>query len=136
MSDSCDLPEADCLANHGAIDSNRFILGLADLVVLSGGGWIGRFLNLTEVGPDYLREQGCISCDTDERTIAPFIRRYRSGPFLWTSNHPYAERTFDCLQDFEHQARKRLSKDCQPFLGDTARLLCNIDHHKNMVAIS
>lgn len=121
------------LFDHGVFD--RFP-GLRVLVLESGGGWIGYWLDRmdavyghTAIGTrvplerkpsEYFRDRAWISCDPDERTIPALVDRY-GDRFLWASDFPHADHTPAYIDDldelagaFDDDARRR-------FLGDNAR---------------
>src|SRR3546814_6631441 len=90
------------------------------LVLESGGGWIGYWLDLidavyghTFIGTrvplehkpsDYFRERIWISCDPDERTIPALAERFGADRFLWASDFPHADHTPAYLADLEELA--------------------------------
>jgi predicted TIM-barrel fold metal-dependent hydrolase len=114
------------------------------LVLESGGGWIGYWLDridavyshtfigtrvpLERKPSDYFRERVWISCDPDERMIPALAERYGADRFLWASDFPHADHTPAYLEDLaelaagftDEAARRR-------FLGDNARELFRID---------
>jgi predicted TIM-barrel fold metal-dependent hydrolase len=114
------------------------------LVLESGGGWIGYWLDridavyshtfigsrvpLERKPSDYFRERVWISCDPDERTIPALAERYGADRFLWASDFPHADHTPAYLEDLaglaaafpDDGARRR-------FLGDNARELFQIE---------
>src|SRR5687768_1497274 len=113
------------------------------LVLESGGGWIGYWLDridavyghtfigkkvpLQDKPSDYFRERIWISCDPDERTIPALAARYGADRFMWASDFPHADHTPAYIDDLEELAagfpddRKR-----RLFLGDNARSLFQI----------
>jgi predicted TIM-barrel fold metal-dependent hydrolase len=113
------------------------------LVLESGGGWIGYWLDridavyghtfigtrvpLKDKPSDYFRERIWISCDPDERSIAAMAERF-GDRFLWASDFPHADHTPEYIDDlnglaasFSDDARRR------NFLGDNARALFKIE---------
>jgi predicted TIM-barrel fold metal-dependent hydrolase len=114
------------------------------LVLESGGGWIGYWLDridavyghtfigsrvpLERKPSDYFRERVWISCDPDERTIPALAERFGADRFLWASDFPHADHTPAYLEDLaelaaafpDDAARRR-------FLGDNARELFAIE---------
>lgn len=126
------------LFDHGVFD--RFPT-LRVLVLESGGGWIGYWLDRmdavyghTAIGTrvplerkpsEYFRDRCWISCDPDERTIPALVDRF-GDRFLWASDFPHADHTPEYIDDltelaaaFDEDARRR-------FLGDNARDLFSI----------
>ena len=113
------------------------------LVLESGGGWIGYWLDRidavyghTFIGTrvpleakpsDYFRERVWISCDPDERMIPALTQRY-GDRFLWASDFPHADHTPAYLADLEELAGAFPEGAArQRFLGDNARDLFRID---------
>ena len=110
------------------------------LVLESGGGWIGYWLDRmdavyshTAIGDrvplrhepsHYFRTQCWISCDPDERTIPALAERYGVERFMWASDFPHADHTPEYIFDLDELAsmfpeggpRRR-------FLGDNCREL-------------
>ncbi len=114
------------------------------LVLESGGGWIGYWLDridavyghtfigqrvpLEHKPSDYFRERVWISCDPDERTIPALVERF-GDRFMWASDFPHADHTPD-VRRRPRRARRRASPERprrQRFLGDNARDLFKID---------
>jgi predicted TIM-barrel fold metal-dependent hydrolase len=122
------------------------------LVLESGGGWIGHYLDRmdavfghTPIGvglalrhkpSDYFRERCWISCDPDESTLGPLMEQYGASQFLWASDYPHADHTPDYLQDLEILAAGLPEADRRRFLGDNARVLFKIEDHKRVLAAS
>ncbi len=113
------------------------------LVLESGGGWIGYWLDRidavfghTVIGhrvplqhkpSDYFRERVWISCDPDERTIPALAERFGADRFLWASDFPHADHTPEYLRDLEGLADAFTSEDDRArFLGGNARALFKI----------
>ena len=85
------------------------------LVLESGGGWIGYWLDridavyghtfigdrvpLEHKPSDYFRERCWISCDPDERMIPALAERYGVERFLWASDFPHADHTPEYVDD-------------------------------------
>jgi predicted TIM-barrel fold metal-dependent hydrolase len=114
------------------------------LVLESGGGWIGYWLDridavyghtfigtrvpLERKPSDYFRERVWISCDPDERTIPALAERFGADRFLWASDFPHADHTPEYLVDLEELAASFSDdRDRQRFLGDNARALFDIE---------
>ncbi|HZM30746.1 MAG TPA: amidohydrolase family protein [Acidimicrobiales bacterium] len=113
------------------------------LVLESGGGWIGYWLDRidavyghTFIGTrvpleakpsDYFRERCWISCDPDERTIPALAERFGADRFLWASDFPHADHTPEYIDDLEELAGSFGSEDRRLFLGDNARRLFRIE---------
>ena len=112
------------------------------IVLESGGGWIGYWLDrmdavyghtamgtrvpLEHKPSDYFRERCWISCDPDERSIAPQAERY-GDRFLWASDFPHADHTPDYIPDLEELAATfPEGPHRQAFLGDEVRKLFKI----------
>ena len=90
------------------------------LVLESGGGWIGYWLDridavyghtfigtrvpLERKPSDYFRERIWISCDPDERTIPALAERFGADRFMWASDFPHADHTPEYLADLEELA--------------------------------
>ena len=113
------------------------------LVLESGGGWIGYWLDridavyghtfigtrvpLEHKPSDYFRERVWISCDPDERTIPHLADRFGADRFLWASDFPHADHTPEYLADLERARRPGSpTRDRARFLGDNARALFDI----------
>ena len=112
------------------------------LVLESGGGWVGHFMDrmdavyghtpigvgmkLKDKPSSYFRERCWVSCDPDERSIAPLMQRYGATQFLWASDYPHADHSPDYLQDLESLARELPELDRKYFLGGNARALFKI----------
>ncbi|MFV0523534.1 MAG: amidohydrolase family protein [Acidimicrobiales bacterium] len=113
------------------------------LVLESGGGWIGYWLDRidavyghTFVGTrvplehkpsDYFRERIWISCDPDERTIPALAERYGADRFLWASDFPHADHTPEYVEDLQELADAFPPDARRLFIGDNARALFDID---------
>jgi predicted TIM-barrel fold metal-dependent hydrolase len=112
------------------------------LVLESGGGWIGYWLDridavyghtfagqrvpLERKPSDYFRERVWISCDPDERTIPALAERYGADRFLWASDFPHADHTPEYLTDLEELAGLFPDDTRAAFLGGNARALFDI----------
>ena len=93
------------------------------LVLESGGGWIGYWLDridavyghtfigtrvpLEHKPSDYFRERIWISCDPDERTIPALAERFGADRFMWASDFPHADHT-PGVPDRPRRAGRRL----------------------------
>lgn len=112
------------------------------LVLESGGGWIGYWLDridavyghtfiggrvpLEHKPSDYFRERIWISCDPDERTIPALAERFGVDRFLWASDFPHADHTPEYVNDLNDLVAS-FPADQQPaFIGDNARSLFGI----------
>ncbi len=128
------------LFDYGVFD--RFP-GLKVLVLESGGGWIGYWLDridavyghtwigtrvpLEHKPSDYFRERVWISCDPDERTIPHLAERFGADRFLWASDFPHPDHTPAYLHDLEDLAGGFAGDRARRlFLGDNARALFGI----------
>jgi predicted TIM-barrel fold metal-dependent hydrolase len=123
------------LFDHGVFD--RFP-ELRVLVLESGGGWIGYWLDRmdavyghTAIGTrvplerkpsDYFRDRVWISCDPDERTIPALVERY-GDRFLWASDFPHADHTPAYIDDLAELAASLDDEHRPAFLGGNARHL-------------
>jgi predicted TIM-barrel fold metal-dependent hydrolase len=112
------------------------------LVLESGGGWIGYWLDridavyghtfigtrvpLEHKPSDYFRERVWISCDPDERTIPALAERFGADRFMWASDFPHADHTPEYVEDLEALAGMFPERDRRRFLGDNARELFGI----------
>jgi uncharacterized protein len=112
------------------------------IVLESGGGWIGYWLDridavfghtalgtrvpLQDKPSDYFRERVWVSCDPDERSIAPLADRF-GDRFMWASDFPHADHTPDYIPDLEELAAGFPEGRRQAFLGDECRKLFKID---------
>jgi predicted TIM-barrel fold metal-dependent hydrolase len=129
------------LFDYGVFD--RFP-ALEVLVLESGGGWIGYWLDridavyghtfigsrvpLERKPSDYFRDRVWISCDPDERTIPALAERFGADRFLWASDFPHADHTPEYLHDLEELAASFANEhDRRRFLGDNARELFDIE---------
>jgi len=113
------------------------------LVLESGGGWIGYWLDridavyghtfigervpLQHKPSDYFREQCWISCDPDERMIPALADRYGVSRFLWASDFPHADHTPAYVDDLNELVDGFPERDRRAFIGDNARALFGID---------
>jgi predicted TIM-barrel fold metal-dependent hydrolase len=113
------------------------------LVLESGGGWIGYWLDridavyghtfigtrvpLKQKPSDYFRERIWISSDPDERMIPALAARYGVERFLWASDFPHADHTPDYIPDLEEMADGFPESRRRAFLGDACRDLFKID---------
>jgi predicted TIM-barrel fold metal-dependent hydrolase len=109
------------------------------LVLESGGGWIGYWLDRidavyshTFIGgrvplkmkpSDYFRERIWISCDPDERTIPALAARFGADRFLWASDFPHADHTPEYADDLNELVAAFPEEDQRKFIGDNARAL-------------
>jgi predicted TIM-barrel fold metal-dependent hydrolase len=109
------------------------------LVLESGGGWIGYWLDridavyghtfagtrvpLERKPSDYFRDRVWVSCDPDERTIPALAERFGADRFLWASDFPHADHTPEYLTDLEELAGAFPDEGRAAFLGGNARAL-------------
>ena len=112
------------------------------LVLESGGGWIGYWLDRidavyshTFVGTrvplehkpsDYFRERIWISCDPDERTIPALAERFGADRFLWASDFPHPDHTVDYVNDLQELIDAFPPESRADFVGDNARRLFDL----------
>jgi len=112
---------------------------LKTLVLESGGGWIGYWLDridavyghtfigervpLEHKPSDYFRERIWISCDPDERTIPALAERFGVERFLWASDFPHADHTPEYIHDLNELVGMFPEADQRKFVGDNARVL-------------
>jgi len=112
------------------------------LVLESGGGWIGYWLDridavyghtfigqrvpLDHKPSDYFRERVWISCDPDERTIPALAERFGVERFMWASDFPHADHTPEYVDDLDELASAFSESDRAKFLGDNARQLFDL----------
>jgi predicted TIM-barrel fold metal-dependent hydrolase len=112
------------------------------LVLESGGGWIGYWLDridavyghtfigqrvpLEHKPSDYFRERVWISCDPDERTIPALAERFGVERFMWASDFPHADHTPEYVDDLDELASAFSDDDRAKFLGDNARQLFDL----------
>ena len=127
------------LFDYGVFDK---FPSLKVLVLESGGGWIGYWLDridavfghtfigqrvpLEHKPSDYFRERIWISCDPDERTIPSLAERFGADRFLWASDFPHADHTPEYVRDLEELAAAFPEAGRRRFLGDNARELFGI----------
>jgi len=113
------------------------------LVLESGGGWIGYWLDridavyghtfigekvpLQEKPSDYFRRQCWVSCDPDERMIPALAERFGVDRFLWASDFPHADHTAEYVHDLKELASMFPEADRRRFLGDNCRELFGIE---------
>ncbi len=113
------------------------------LVLESGGGWIGYWLDridavyghtfigervpLEHKPSDYFRERCWISCDPDERMIPALAERYGVDRFLWASDFPHADHTPEYVDDLNELVASFPVDQQRRFVGDNARALFGID---------
>jgi uncharacterized protein len=109
------------------------------LVLESGGGWIGYWLDridavyghtfigervpLKHKPSDYFRERIWISCDPDERTIPSLAARFGVERFLWASDFPHADHTPEYVHDLNDLVASFPEADRRKFGGDNCRAL-------------
>jgi uncharacterized protein len=86
---------------------------------------------LKEKPSDYFRDRCWVSCDPDERSIAPLIQRFGATQFLWASDYPHADHTPDYLSDLEVLAADLPQPDRRHFLGDNVRQLFKIEGRRS-----
>jgi predicted TIM-barrel fold metal-dependent hydrolase len=131
--------QSTTLFDYGVFDK---FPSLKVLVLESGGGWIGYWLDRidavyghTFIGErvplehrpsDYFRERIWISCDPDERTIPALAERFGVERFLWASDFPHADHTPEYVDDLNELAAMFGESDRRKFLGDNARALFGI----------
>ena len=112
------------------------------LVLESGGGWIGYWLDridavyghtfigekvpLKHKPSDYFRERIWISCDPDERTIPALAERFGVDRFLWASDFPHADHTPEYVHDLNELVAMFPEQDQRKFIGDNARALFDL----------
>ncbi len=124
------------LFDYGVFD--RFPT-LKILVLESGGGWIGYWLDRidavyshTFIGErvplkakpsDYFRERIWISCDPDERMIPALAARYGVERFLWASDFPHADHTPEYIHDLNELVAAFPEDQRAAFIGGNARSL-------------
>lgn len=112
------------------------------LVLESGGGWIGYWLDRmdavfghTAIGERvplqnppsyYFRERCWISCDPDERTIPALAERFGADRFMWASDFPHADHTPDYILDLDELAGMFPEQSRRQFMGDNCRQLFKI----------
>jgi predicted TIM-barrel fold metal-dependent hydrolase len=127
------------LFDYGVFDQ---FPNLKVLVLESGGGWIGYWLDridavyghtfigqrvpLEHKPSDYFRERVWISCDPDERTIPSLAERFGAERFMWASDFPHADHTPEYVDDLDELARAFSDSDRAKFLGDNARHLFDL----------
>jgi predicted TIM-barrel fold metal-dependent hydrolase len=127
------------LFDYGVFDK---FPNLEVLVLESGGGWIGYWLDRidavyshTFIGTrvplnlkpsDYFRRQVWISCDPDERTIPALAERYGPDRFLWASDFPHADHTPEYVTDLQELADAFPPEARQAFIGGNAKRLFDI----------
>lgn len=109
------------------------------LVLESGGGWIGYWLDridavyghtfigdrvpLQHKPSDYFRERVWISCDPDERMIPALAERYGVERFMWASDFPHADHTPEYIHDLNELVAAFPEPDRAKFIGGNARAL-------------
>ena len=109
------------------------------LVLESGGGWIGYWLDridavyghtfigervpLKHKPSDYFQDRIWISCDPDERTIPSLAERFGVDRFMWASDFPHADHTPEYVHDLNALVSMFPEADQPAFVGDNARTL-------------
>ena len=112
------------------------------LVLESGGGWIGYWLDridavyghtfiggrvpLEHKPSDYFRDRIWISCDPDERTIPALAERFGVDRFLWASDFPHADHTPAYVNDLNELVAAFPEDQQEAFIGGNARRLFGI----------
>ena len=115
------------------------------LVLESGGGWIGYWLDridavyghtfigekvpLEHEPSHYFRERIWISCDPDERTIPALAERFGADRFMWASDFPHADHTPEYVHDLNELVAAFPEQDRAKFIGDNARALFGLPAH-------
>jgi uncharacterized protein len=114
------------------------------LVVESGGGWIGHYLDRmdalyerTPVGKgaklkhkpsDYLRGGRFImSADPDERTVPDLARRYGADNFVWASDFPHFDHTPAYIESLDGLLDLLPPGDREKVAGGNAKKLYGLD---------
>jgi predicted TIM-barrel fold metal-dependent hydrolase len=113
------------------------------LVLESGGGWVGYWLDrmdgvyghtvlgqnapLKHKPSDYFRNQCWVSCDPDERMIPALAERYGYDRFMWASDFPHADHTPEYIYDLDELAGMFPDNERRKFLGDNCRALFKIE---------
>ena len=113
------------------------------LVLESGGGWIGYWLDridavyghtaigtrvpLKDKPSDYFRERVWISCDPDERTIPHLAERFGADRLLWASDFPHADHTPEYIHDLNELVAAFPEDQRAAFIGGNARSLFKLD---------
>ena len=116
---------------------------LKTLVLESGGGWIGYWLDrmdavyghtfigervpLQHKPSDYFRERVWISCDPDERMIPALAQRYGASRFMWASDFPHADHTPEYIDDLNELVAAFPEDQRAQFIGANARALFQLD---------
>jgi len=93
---------------------------------------IGVGMSLKEKPSTYFQDRCWVSCDPDERSIAPLVERYGPTQFLWASDYPHADHTPDYLLDLEALAAQLPDENRHLFLGDNVRELFKIEGRAGM----
>lgn len=112
------------------------------LVLESGGGWIGYWLDRidavyshTFIGgrvpldlkpSEYFQRQIWISCDPDERTIPSLAERFGYDRFIWASDFPHADHTPEYVHDLNTLVDMFPPEHRRAFVGDNTRALFGI----------
>ena len=114
------------------------------MVVESGGGWIGHYLDRmdalyerTPVGKgaklkhkpsDYLRAGRFImSADPDERTVPDLAKRYGADNFVWASDFPHFDHTPAYIESLDGLLDLLPPGDREKVAGRNAKKLYQID---------
>jgi predicted TIM-barrel fold metal-dependent hydrolase len=114
------------------------------MVVESGGGWIGHYLDRmdalyerTPVGKgaklkhkpsDYLRGGRFImSADPDERTVPDLARRYGADNFVWASDFPHFDHTPAYIESLDGLLDLLPPGDREKVAGGNAKTLYGLD---------
>ena len=112
------------------------------LVLESGGGWIGYWLDridavyghtfigqrvpLEHKPSDYFRERVWICCDPDERTIPALAERFGVDRFMWASDFPHADHTPEYVDDLDELATRVPRRAIGPSSSATTPASCSI----------
>ena len=108
--------------------------GLKVVVLESGAGWIGYFLDradaiftgttiaqtvrLKEKPSYYFKERCYISADPDERTIAAMMAHVGEANFFWASDYPHPDHPGNYLEELKGMVAPMKDSGRRAILGE------------------
>ncbi|MGH7934287.1 MAG: amidohydrolase family protein [Candidatus Binataceae bacterium] len=141
----------DIFAGHGVQHAfaTFFQLGVFDrfprlrvVVLESGGGWIGYFLDradavfsgttiaqtvrLKEKPSYYFKDRCFISADPDERTIAGLMPLVGENKFFWASDYPHPDHPGNYLEELSEMVRPMTESGRRGILGENVARAYNL----------
>ena len=116
--------------------------GLKVVVLESGAGWIGYFLDradaifngttiaqtvrLKEKPSYYFKERCFISADPDERTIAGMMQHVGENKFFWASDYPHPDHPGNYLEELAEMVKPMTESGRRGILGENVARAYNL----------